>query len=96
MVLKVDNEAARLALHDQAQAALREHGVKVMPQASQTKDSKSHGSAERGVQSTEGQVKALSAALERRIGGKLPSSHPVLRLVGNAHSDDAELHRSGT
>ena len=78
-----DQEASIVAL---IETALRNSGkagevTEAAPQFSAVGESASNGTSERAVQKFEDQLRTLKAALEARIGARLPNKHPVMRWL---------------
>ena len=55
--------------------------VVAVPEASPVGSSASNGRAERTIQQVEDQLRTMKAALESRLGTKLPCNHPVVRWL---------------
>jgi hypothetical protein len=82
VIFKSDNEPAIVAILDDV-AALRaaSSAGRVIRENSVVGDSKTNGVAERAIQSVEGMVRVLKAAVETRWGVTLPSKHAVLPWI---------------
>ena len=68
------------------QAALRIRGaqgkwVGAVPEYSAPGESQPNGRAERSVRELEDMLRTLKAALEARIGARIPSWHPIIRWM---------------
>ena len=75
ILIKVDNEPALKALRDEVITKLP-HGV--IPVAPPARESQSNGAVENGVKLFKGVLRVHLMALERKIGGYIPSAHPVM------------------
>ena len=75
MILKTDNEPALVCLRDGIIQKLdKEVLVEKLPKG----ESQSNGAMENAVNLVKGMLRTLLLALERRLGGTLPSFHPVI------------------
>ena len=72
---KVDNERPLVALRD---AVIAGSSMSILPLEVPVRDSASNGMTENGVKVFKGLLRVHLLSLERRIGGKIPSSHPIL------------------
>ena len=77
IILKCDQEAALVDLANGVRKMRGEEGRTIIETA-KTKDSQSHGRAERAVQSVEGIVRTMKLALGRRLGSDISCDHPVM------------------
>ena len=75
VLIRTDGEPALVALRDAIVAALPDGAT---PVKTPVAESASNGGVEGGVRIFKGLLRVHLAALERRIGAKFPSNHPVL------------------
>ena len=75
IIIKVDNMPALKALRVEVIKKL-EHGA--IPSAPPVKESESNGAVENGVKLFKGVLRVHLMALERKIEGYIPSSHPIM------------------
>ena len=69
------------AIVDLSEAVKRAREGDTLIENSKVKDSQSNGRAERAVQEHEGLVRTMKLALERRLGRKVHSTHPVMNWL---------------
>ncbi len=74
IIVKSDQEPA---LKDLVDALKRERESETIIENSKVKDSQSNGTIERAVQEHEGITRTMKLALERRLGKRIRSTHPV-------------------
>ena len=74
-ILKVDNEEALLCLRDRVAEALPQGAV---PQGPAPRESASNGVIEVGVKTVKGMTRVHLLALEAKLNGFIPSSHPLM------------------
>jgi hypothetical protein len=84
ILVKVDNEPALKALRDEVLKLLEQQAIPVAPPA---KESESNGAIENGVKLFKGMLRVHLQALERKISGYIPSSHPVMTWLVEHVSD---------
>jgi hypothetical protein len=84
ILVKVDNEPALKALRDEVIKLLEQQAIPVAPPA---KESESNGAIENGVKLFKGLLRVHLQALERKIDGYIPSSHPVMAWLVEHVSD---------
>jgi hypothetical protein len=84
ILLKVDNEAALLALRDEVIRLLGQQAVPVAPPAN---ESESSGAVENGVKIFKGLLRVHLMALERKLDGYIPSAHPLMTWLVEHVSD---------
>ena len=84
ILVKVDNEPALKALRDEVIKLLEQQAIPVAPPA---KESESNGAVENGVKLFKGLLRVHLQALERKIDGYIPSSHPVMTWLVEHVSD---------
>ena len=73
-----------------------EKSVTTILENSRVHDSQSNGTAERAVQTVEGIVRTIKLALERRIGKKIPSTHPLMTWLVEHAVDVDNKYSVGT
>ena len=78
-----DQEASIIALIERALHNCGKAGTvtDAVPEHSAVGESSSNGTAENTVLQVEGQMRTLKAALEARLGARLPNTHPVMRWL---------------
>ena len=82
VTLRTDGEPALVALRRRIAAR---HGGSVLEQGSAAHEHESMGIIENGVKLGKGILRVLLLALEERLGGRLPCSHPSFaHLVGHS------------
>jgi hypothetical protein len=74
ILLKTDNEPAILALKTKVLESLLDGAISVEPPAH---ESESNGGVENGVKLIKGLLRVHLLSLERKVGGRFPSSHPI-------------------
>ena len=74
ILIKTDNEPALVAFRAALMARLPEGVAFVSPPAG---ESQSNGTIENGVKPFKGILRVHLGALESKLGGKIPSGHPV-------------------
>ena len=81
ILIKNDNEPALITLRDAVIAALPEGAI---PIPTPPRESESNGVVENGVKLFKGMLRVHLGALEHKLGGRIPSDHPVFAwLVGH-------------
>ena len=75
LIIKTDNEPAILALKEEIMKNLDTGAI---PVESPPRESESNGAAENGVKLFKGLLRVHLMALERKIGGQIPTKHPVM------------------
>ena len=75
VIIKTDNEPAILALRDLIQAKLK---ISVLEEEPQPHESQSNGAVEDGVKLIKGFLRVHVLALERKLGHRVPSKHPLM------------------
>ena len=80
LVYKSDQERSLRRLFGDVITAAQQSGnvLSAVPESSAVGESQSNGRAENAVQQFEDQIRTLKAALEARLGCKVPLSHPVI------------------
>ena len=78
LILKTDNEPALTALRDEV--AKRLDG-QVLCEAPPAEESPSNGCMENGVKLLKGVLRVHVVALEEKIGGQIPSAHPLMTWI---------------
>jgi hypothetical protein len=84
VVLKSDGEPAILALKEAIARKLPEGTISVESAAT---ESESNGTIENGVKLMKGMMRVHLLALERKVGGRFPSTHPVVAWLVEHTSD---------
>jgi len=84
ILVKADNEPALKALREAVMERLTDGAIPVDPPA---RESESSGSVENGVKLFKGMLRVLLVALERKIEGHIPSSHPLMAWLTEHVSD---------
>ena len=74
-MLKTDNEAALVALKE---AVMQKLGAETIPVEPPAGESESNGAVENGGKLFKGIIRVHVMALERKIGGSVPSKHPLM------------------
>ena len=92
VILKTDNEPAILTLRALVLAKL---DVKVLEEEPQPHESQSNGAVENGVKLTEGLLRVHLLALERKLGHRVPSKHPLLAWLVEHVADVATKYLRG-
>ena len=75
VILESDQEPA---LVDLINGAIEKRPAETIPEHSPVGDHRSNGIAERAVQEVEDQIRVMKAALKRRLGVAIETSHPVM------------------
>ena len=75
VLLKVDNEAAILAMRELVTEKL---GMETLEQEPQPHESQSNGAVENGVRLIKGLLRVHVLALEHKLGHRVPSKHPLM------------------
>jgi hypothetical protein len=75
ILLKTDGEPAILALKEAAMRQLTDGAIAVEPPPH---ESESNGGVENGVKLMKGLLRVHLLSLERKMGGRFPSTHPVI------------------
>ena len=78
IVIKSDQETALKDLVNEVRKIRGKRDMETVPEESKVYDSQSNGVAERAVQSVESITRTHKFALEKRIGMKIPSVHPIM------------------
>ena len=85
IVYKTDQESSLKSFIEEALKKAGKAGdfeaFETVPEYSAVGESASNGRAERAVQTIEDQLRTLKSGLEERIGGRIPSTHPVLKWL---------------
>ena len=89
--MKADNEPALISLRDAVIASLPD--AVAVPVA--VRESESNGSIESGVKVFKGLLLVHLGALEQKIEGHIPSSHPVMSWLVNFASDTLSKYLVG-
>ena len=92
LMIKTDNEPAILALKEEI---MRSFPDGVIPVESPPHESESNGAAENGVKLVKGLLRVHLLALERKIGGSVPSKHPMMAWLIECVADIATKYLQG-
>jgi hypothetical protein len=92
VLIRCDGEAALVALRNAITAALPEGATPIVTPVG---ESQSNGGIEGAVKIVKGLLRVHLAALERRIGGRFPSGHPVLTWLVEHVSDIVSKYMVG-
>ena len=87
VVLRSDQEPAITAMVDRVKAIRDEQGKETDIEWAPKYDSDANGHAERGVQAAEGMLRTLKFELENKIGGRIPSDHPMVAWMTRHAAD---------
>ena len=91
IVLKSDQEPSIVALKDRVKADREE---RIVMEESPVGESASNGAVERAIQTVEGQVRTMKAALEFRLKKKVEPDHPLIPwLIRHAASTHSRYHK---
>ena len=92
LILKVDNENAILALRT---LVLDKLGMSALEEEPHPHESQSNGAVENGVRLTKGLLRVHLLALERKLGHRVPSKHPILAWLVEHVADTATKYLKG-
>ena len=92
LILKVDNENAILALRT---LLLDKLGMSALEEEPHPHESQSNGAVENGVRLTKGLLRVHLLALERTLGHRVPSKHPILAWLVEHVADTATKYLKG-
>jgi hypothetical protein len=92
VVLKSDGEPAILALKEAIARKLPEGTISVESAAG---ESESNGSIENGVKLMKGMLRVHLLALEKKVGGRFPSTHPIVAWLVEHTSDVVSKYLQG-
>ena len=76
--IKVDNERPLISLRDEV---IRQSQAALLPVEIPTYDHQANGSTENGVKLFKGVLRVHLMALEDRLGGRIPSHHPISHMA---------------
>ena len=92
LILKVDNERAITALRT---LILSKLGLQSLEEEPQPHESQSNGAVETGVRILKGLLRVHLLALERKLGHRVPSKHPLLTWLVEHVADTATKYLRG-